>query len=392
MNEEDFLKNPHFVLDYIKKEMYDNSTALNAMKSALFKYRSLLSYEAVEYNSDMHLALLSQDMYHNSPTAAALSQAKKRSSNSHSSIYGRPGGSTTGGSGLYTYLPLEMLLLELRYNQLPHAFYNNVPCTRPYMCSHDRNVPAPIQVHEATNSISGGSGTGASSSPAASQLSSTDIVAAIRALPPSDYFFKKKGEPGNMSPYYITKDMGFQVNPIGFSPTELVDTRSHMCKHVQRLIGMYKIVFFMQCVRILWPLKPGEFKNPDKAGKFNSTKLVAVNKAWALELAATGRSGTTAAIEAVNTKYRSASIGTSNTNTNTNSASYNFLADGYNAESVLSEGGISQDEWMYVLAFHNITREPNYVARPYPPVGSEIASHVVQLQALLLASSPSSNT
>ena len=30
------------------------------------------------------------------------------------------------------------MLLELRYFQQPHNYFNNVPCTRPYMCFHDK--------------------------------------------------------------------------------------------------------------------------------------------------------------------------------------------------------------------------------------------------------------
>lgn len=36
------------------------------------------------------------------------------------------------------------------------------------------------------------------------------------------------------------------------------DMRPYLCQHSPRLIGYYKIVFFMQCVRILWPLTPGK--------------------------------------------------------------------------------------------------------------------------------------
>lgn len=45
--------------------------------------------------------------------------------------------------------------------------------------------------------------------------------------------------------------------------TPLTDSRGHLCKHASRLIGMYKIVYFMQCVRILWPLAPGQHKRYD---------------------------------------------------------------------------------------------------------------------------------
>lgn len=52
-----------------------------------------------------------------------------------------------------------------------------------------------------------------------------------------------------------------QVRALHFSPS-LPDQRPHLCKHVARLIGYYKIVYFMQCVRIMWPLKPADNFRP----------------------------------------------------------------------------------------------------------------------------------
>jgi len=39
--------------------------------------------------------------------------------------------------------------------------------------------------------------------------------------------------------------------------------RSYLCTHAHRLIGMYKMVYFQGCVRILWPLAPGKLKPND---------------------------------------------------------------------------------------------------------------------------------
>ena len=41
------------------------------------------------------------------------------------------------------------------------------------------------------------------------------------------------------------------------------DRRSHLCQNNGRLIGHYKMVYFMQCVRILWPLQPGKLRVND---------------------------------------------------------------------------------------------------------------------------------
>ena len=46
---------------------------------------------------------------------------------------------------------------------------------------------------------------------------------------------------------------------------EAPDVRSHLCKNAPRLIGKYKLVLFMQCARVLWPIKAGNLKGADTA-------------------------------------------------------------------------------------------------------------------------------
>ena len=53
----------------------------------------------------------------------------------------------------------------------------------------------------------------------------------------------------------------------------VIDRRSHLCKHNTRLIGHYRLVFFMQCVRIIWPLQPGTFKPVDNVLKMNNVPI-----------------------------------------------------------------------------------------------------------------------
>lgn len=50
----------------------------------------------------------------------------------------------------------------------------------------------------------------------------------------------------------------------GNGKSGLPDTRSALCRRAHGLIGMYKMVYFMGCVRILWPLRPGHFKPNDE--------------------------------------------------------------------------------------------------------------------------------
>jgi len=54
----------------------------------------------------------------------------------------------------------------------------------------------------------------------------------------------------------------YTVRPLrfpGFS-VGLQETRSELCRRAHGLIGQYKMVYFMGCVRILWPLRPGYFR------------------------------------------------------------------------------------------------------------------------------------
>ena len=60
---------------------------------------------------------------------------------------------------------------------------------------------------------------------------------------------------------------------------KLKETRSHLCQHASRIIGHYKMVYFMSCVRILWPLKLGQFKPIDlKPGSLTETDVDFVMK------------------------------------------------------------------------------------------------------------------
>jgi hypothetical protein len=43
----------------------------------------------------------------------------------------------------------------------------------------------------------------------------------------------------------------------------LNETRSHICAHRSRFVGRYKMVYFMQCVRMLWPIAPAAMKSVD---------------------------------------------------------------------------------------------------------------------------------
>jgi hypothetical protein len=66
------------------------------------------------------------------------------------------------------------------------------------------------------------------------------------------------------SPHFCSSNTGWQVKSfIDLHKYTIPDERSNLCKRVGGLIGHYKIVYFMQCVRILWPLQPGKMIKQD---------------------------------------------------------------------------------------------------------------------------------
>jgi hypothetical protein len=107
-----------------------------------------------------------------------------------------------------TVIPFELMMYELRYVQMPESVHRAVPCYGPFTCTwNSRNlqeIAGPFNPKVKTNIFAAGGG-----------------------------FVK------------------------------LTENRTHLCRNSPRLIGHYKIVYFMQCVRILWPLTPGKVNKLD---------------------------------------------------------------------------------------------------------------------------------
>lgn len=127
---------------------------------------------------------------------------------------------------------------------------------------------------------------------------------------------------------YSTVNDGYQVKGLFLPAYE--DRRSHLCRHNGRLIGGYKIVFFMQCVRILWPLQPGAFKPVDNAHRFSE------------------RAGNATLTIA---RYRG-------------------------GRYPVDPEGISLADMKFVTTFHNATKPPGWVLSNYPAAGD--TSRVMQ--------------
>ena len=251
VSENDFVKNPHYILDYIKSTIGLNDKLINAMRSNMIKYKALLSYDQITFNSIKHNEMLQYDQYY----------MKRNNNKVKSNQYN----STTT---FLTILPLELLLLELKYLQYPHQYYNNIPCTRPTRCEDDLSF---MQINQSNiqsirkkldNNITD------------YQFISLKQKQSHLPMYLSNFSSVSIQGNGRIHPIYIVKNEGYQVNPLSipqvisnpFNNSSIIkfdDIRTHLCRHNTRLIGMYKMVYYMQCVRILWPLQPGKFKPVD---------------------------------------------------------------------------------------------------------------------------------
>lgn len=394
LSENDFNTNPHYVLDTLKSYYLEHQPVLLRQMQGMMKYLSqYLSFTRHEYMSPDYYDLLSADIHYfsrnlnsglldtldnvlepNDPKAAA-----KRSNHLRQ-----------------TLLPLELMLLEMRYEGMHHTYYMNVPCLRPLWCTHfPLNSYATLSINDtdtvnslnpnnvaetiALGAMKGMVGIAKDVEPLKGQAGSkvpnlwketTSVWGQQSALSfpsmkkkaghtpntnnemfrlhsgtlrhvferyrgmswaildaPLD-FAKSGGSTSSLSSsagfvrgIYLQRD-DFQVHAV-FIPPPVVryynasqhvldtlprsyfaapstargknnrdtsnndgtsalssvvpDSRPHICQHRARLVGTYKIVYFMQCVRVLWPLAPGKFKARDNVGKFNAPSLPATD-------------------------------------------------------------------------------------------------------------------
>jgi hypothetical protein len=175
VKEEDFLKNPNYILDTIVQTYTRDNNTIEDMKLEMRKWRNVFLYDTQEEDESIFSCL-------------------------HSSDGSMSDNSITSSKSNIIVTPLNMLLYELKFI----AFnITSIP-------SSDKCVTA--------------------------------INGPVRCTDPS-----------HCSSGTLVK----------FDQSRLSDIRSHLCKHSQRLIGKYKIVFFMQCVKVLWPLTPGNLLKVD---------------------------------------------------------------------------------------------------------------------------------
>ena len=70
----------------------------------------------------------------------------------------------------------------------------------------------------------------------------------------------------------------WEASPHPLQLPRLEDTRRHLCQHSPRIIGKYKIVYFLQCIKMLWPLRPGNLLPRDLApGALSPADITFIN-------------------------------------------------------------------------------------------------------------------
>ena len=156
---------------------------------------------------------------------------------------------------------------------------------------------------------------------------------------------------------------GLQVSSIYFDPIKMADQRPYLCKTNTRLVGYYKIVFFMQCVRVLWTLNPGKFKPGD---------LVHLNSNQAQQGGGGAGNGTSSYV----LPYQPSPV------------TPLLLASSSEGEGkgVVVTSSLTGYERDFVLAFHNLSRPAGWRAINFPP-GSDKKNRIVPLSQLLKDSS-----
>lgn len=307
LSETEFLRNPSAALTHIvdtvlvKGGESQSNSLLENMRKSMKKYWPLLSFQPVAQDSDTYQQLLGDYLALQKSNYSGNTELKEADSSDKK----------------FVYLPFDAMLLEFRHGLRVKEVENRIPCERPYKCIHynykynDTTFP----YLRSTNSLS--------SSIQAKIIPEAEVQQQHKSL--------RRNNDANLSDLsggkYAVLDGLYQVNFL-YLPPSIPDIRSHLCKHTGRLIGTYKMVFFMQCVRVLWPLQPGLFKPPDNVFRHSSLHPLLADSANAKELK----------------KYT--------------------VKDRQHA----SDHGISLEDALFVLQFHNVStsRTPIWDLTNYP--------------------------
>ena len=231
INEDDFQRDPHGVLNYIKIT-YTNEIIKNMKKSMLYwlKYLTFSNRFSTDYLISERLDK-SQITILN--TSLSLQDCLKLD---HSNML------TTTVDNINTVLhdtnkvilPFELMLREMVYHRKQHQLSIAAEKNK-----HLKKQQDSVNMIKSSNS---------------QKLMINSLVGTD-----SDMIMETRDLHCYSPASCLTRVPGIVMNK-----HVIKDIRSHLCKHSTRLIGHYKIVFFMQCVRMLWPLSPGSIRPFDK--------------------------------------------------------------------------------------------------------------------------------
>jgi len=362
VSENDFLKNPHYVLDYIKSSIGMNDKLLHAMRINMMKYKGLLSYDRISLHSMRHVEMLRLDQYYSDMNY-------NNEVKSNRTIF-------------RTILPMELLLLEMKYSQYPHQYYNNIPCTRPNRCSDNAYHHSYLNEHQSDHRVR-------SSRQRLNNITDYQFIESKQKQPSHISMYLSNFTTNHIAaandilyPVYKVKNEGYQVNPLSIPPTisnvfntnydiinNFIDIRSHLCRHNTRLIGMYKMVYYMQCVRILWPLQPGKFKPVDNiSGRIFYSHTD--NQYHTIE------HGNNSHDTVMNPDIKSNDANIKHRGKLRKSSSVIYRYDPY---------GISIQDMLFVTAYHD-ANQSKYMTLTNYPINSDSLDHIYQLYSSRISS------
>ena len=212
IEENDFLKDPNTVLDAVKARYVDQAAT---MRKEMRYWRNYLSYhyQPVEIELKPTATAASDNILIGPSTGPVASGAHTAAVSSSSSSISS---SRRMFSSISSILPFELMLREMQRN-------------------HED-----ILATEKAKSEKAAAAAAGTNKEGATKQKKEKVV-----RPTPTYEDRYCYNPGMCS----TRVRAFKEFPVN-----LVDRRQHLCQHSGRLIGHYKIVYFMQCVRILWPL------------------------------------------------------------------------------------------------------------------------------------------
>ena len=216
VEEEDFVKNPHTVLDQIKT-LYPKILQ-NKMRDRMTYWLQYLSYGTRRIANRGNIEM--ETSYRRTEQIRKMLAVSGNESD----------GTTVKTFDYETVVPFEMMLREMKFHnqQLKKKSEKEI-------LKFHKTIATPLN----------------------SRTAITDNEMKIKGKDKDEDKEEDTSDRHCYSPHSCTTRVRSMTFP------SLNETRTHMCVHKHRFMGRYKMVFFMQCVRIIWPIAPGKMKPGD---------------------------------------------------------------------------------------------------------------------------------